>query len=401
VTPGGRLPRVGLVGAFGGENLGNDASAAALIRAVGNEGSFQPVLIGDSVCSPRFGAGVESIVLASSRQERTHGRYAAALRDLFRISTIPAAVDAIVVAGGGVFEAEGTRGADGIFGSLTLLVLALGARLRGKRFALHAVGGTMVPRGVGRWIVTTTARLATRRSFRDGASQSAMVRMGGARATDPVVPDVAFVLASPTVGEPWSPQPIAGQRRVVVGVMGFAWLRDPELAGAHEKALTDLVLHLLEDTRVCVEVVYGDVADRAAAIHLWESCAATASDRVTMPPVADFADLVDHMRACEVAVCSRFHNVVAAIIAGTPVVAVTDRAKVRSLMATASLGEYVLDARSVTVAELVDAVDRLEAHATELRGVLRDITAVAHVAAERDAADLAHHLGIPPATDPA
>jgi polysaccharide pyruvyl transferase WcaK-like protein len=385
-------PRVGLVGAFGGENLGNDASAAALIRGLREVGAVRPVLVSGLPAATLFGPDVESIVLGTARPSRS--RWVTAVRRLFHVAAAPAMLDSVVVAGGGMFEAEGTRGADSVFGALALLVLAASTRLRGKPFALHAVGGTIVSGRARRTLVGWTGRLATRRSFRDTESRDALVRMHGARPTDPVVPDVAFVLA-PDLGDRRPDRSVGAERCVVVGVMGYAWLRDPDLARAYESALVELVRYLLEDARVRVEVVCGDVADRIVATHLQE-VVGPAGGRVSQPAIADFAELVEHMRACDLAVCSRFHNVVAAVVAGTPVVAVTDRAKVWSLMSAAGLGDYVLDARSVTPSGLVGVVDRLDTNAAEVVDALRELSALSRAEAERDVAELARHLRLPP-----
>ena len=223
-----------------------------------------------------------------------------------------------------------------------------------------AVGTTAWTEPVGRTIVAWTMRLAHYRSFRDVPSRTAMITTGGAKATDPVHADV--VLAR-------GPLPAPARRTGLgLGVMRFSWLgdaaetrRSPYVA-AYASVARDALAR-----GTPVRVLVGDDADGAVARALQDELAdGLAADGLAGTQLADLDlvapdDLPAVAAACEVVVCSRYHNAIAALRNGTPVIAVADRVKVRSLLESAGLGEMVIEARSVTAAQVADRLHIIEA----------------------------------------
>lgn len=376
--------RVGLLGGFGTGNTGNDATARAFAAHLADR--HDVVLLtyaGEPVDVPGLeGLPVVTLGAAGSppgtagRARRAWYRATGAWRRLRLARRTGRGLDVLVVAGGGVFEAEATAGV-GPVGALSLLTLARAASTGGRRFLAVSVGGTPMPQGWGRRTFVRAMRRAEYRSFRDLASRSALVRMLGARPDDPVSTDV--VLAAAPTDTPAPPAPVPGRPPLVaLGVMRFAWLGP----GAHTELSRTPYVQALADVVVRrvgagdrVALLGGDVADLAvldavaeeAGRRLGTAEAARSLERWGTP---GFDEAVRRLAACDVVVASRFHNVVAAFVAGTPVVAVADRVKVRTLMMDAGLAGLVLDAGDVTAGEVDKLLDDVADRSREVRAAV-------------------------------
>ncbi|WP_166850216.1 polysaccharide pyruvyl transferase family protein [Isoptericola sp. BMS4] len=376
--------RVGLLGGFGTGNTGNDATARAFATHLA--GRHDVVLL-TYAGTPDQVPGLEGlpvvtlgpdddVPLSGGRVRRALRRGTSAWRRLHKARRTARGLDVLVVAGGGAFEAEATAGV-GPVGALSLLTLARAASTGGRRFLAVAVGGTPMPPGWGRRTFVRAMRRAEYRSFRDLASRSALVRMLGAWPDDPVSTDV--VLAAAPADTPAPPAPVAGRPPLVaLGVMRFAWLGP----GAHTELSRTPYVQALADVVVRrvgagdrVALLGGDVADLAvldavaeeAGHRLGTAEAARSLERWGTP---GFDEAVRRLAACDVVVASRFHNVVAAFVAGTPVVAVADRVKVRTLMMDAGLAGLVLDAGDVTAGEVDKLLDDVADRSREVRAAV-------------------------------
>ncbi|KRD47365.1 hypothetical protein ASE27_03175 [Oerskovia sp. Root918] len=291
------------------------------------------------------------------------------VRQLGHDWTIARQFDAMVITGGGIFEAEATAAAGGLIGAVGFYLLALTSSHRRHHFATVAIGGTSMDRSVQRFLVVRSLRHAEYRSFRDAASKDALVGMHGAQDDDRVTTDLVFATALPDHAPPVE----RDQPRVAIGVMRFPWLGPggaEELAGTeYVQALATLVAQLIPTGTVAV--FGGDRADGPvvdALVNAVEERVGVEETRRRLDVWGTPAlhETVNLLVDVDVVVCSRFHSLVAAFLARTGVVAVADRVKVRSLMGEAELSDLVIEARGLDGQALTTLVERV---VMELEGV--------------------------------
>ncbi|MFC8597466.1 polysaccharide pyruvyl transferase family protein [Isoptericola sp. NPDC057191] len=380
--------RVGLLGGWGTGNPGNDATARVVADHL--RGQHDVVLV-TYAGHPLPVSGLEDLRWAPlgddappsgrTRAGRLLHRVRSAVDSLHRAWRTGRDVGALVIAGGGVYEAEATAGV-GVLGALALVVLAFASSTHGRRLVVLAVGGTTVRSRAERALLVLATRRASYRSFRDQASRAALLEMGGASPDDPVRTDVVFASApdTPSAPEPGAGAPAAHEGRglLALGVLRFPWLGP---GGPADLALTPYVQALAETVAQhvtgggTVALVGGDVSDlpvadavrSEAARRLGDAAVATSVEVWGAPP---FAELVPRLARCDLVVASRFHTLVAAVVAGRPVLAVADRAKVRSLMRDAGLASWVLEARGLEAARLDKLLGELRDQETAVRDLV-------------------------------
>ena len=363
---------VGLYGGFGVGNVGNDATICAVVEHLRRSRpttELRLLTYADDAALVARRFGVATISLRRPRPVRPAGRVARLVGRPWRLVRLLAhawasvrGVDVVVVTGGGVFEAEGTAGIGGWIGMVGLLSLALASSVgRHHHLAFVGVGGTYAPRRLERVLVAASTRRAEHRSFRDEESRTALLRMGGAAPGDLVGADLVFA-REPVAG----PERVDGGRpRVGIGVMGFPWL-DLDSPGAiaadaYVDALVSTIASLVSGGDD-VLIFGGDTADDPVVEVTSARARARLDDdgrsHVLVSEARSLEDQLSELATTDVVVSSRFHNVVATFLAERPVVAVADRAKVRRLMASAGLQDYVVEAATLTAAELLHVIEQ-------------------------------------------
>lgn len=395
----GRRPlRVGLYGGFGTGNTGNDATAAVAVehlRATHPDLDLRLITYGPQTAAVAERLGVPTVsTQPAARSGRGRGADLALVlpgavrsvgarawrlvREAASTWTTLRSVDAVVVLGCGIFEAESTVGGRGWRAMADLYLVSLASSLGSHRLAFVGVGGTMLPTRVERALVVAAMRRAERRSFRDEASKTALARMGGGHRDDLVVADLVFAadfLDADSTGVDSTSGDVAAtdttdttdRPLVALGVMAFDWLQrsdgrlspqDPYLAALAETATT--LVRQGQD----VVIFAGDVADRFAVdLVAEEARARLGSDagRVTTVHATSLPEQVPVLTGARTVVGSRFHNAVTALMVGRAPIAVLDRTKVRTLMHTMGLDDHVLEARTLAAPDLLELVARAQA----------------------------------------
>jgi polysaccharide pyruvyl transferase WcaK-like protein len=153
-----------------------------------------------------------------------------------------------------------------------------------------------------------------------------------------VVPDLAVAL-----------RPVDAVARrpgeVVVGVMaydgpGSDQRRHAEVREAYAASMTDLVVRLLDRGRT-VTLVIGDAHDEPAVEELRRRVASVrpdaAADSLQVSRAHTFEDLMAVMGGADAVIASRFHNVVAAVMAARPTVSLGYASKNVDLLRAAGL----------------------------------------------------------------
>ncbi|MEW2049116.1 polysaccharide pyruvyl transferase family protein [Streptomyces sp. NPDC005476] len=365
--------RVGVFGLLGSGNLGNDGSLEAVLGYLGRE---HPAAVVDALCG-----GPEAVTarygIPATRLHWYRGEYRTASRagaiagkglgkfvDIFRTAAWVRRHDVVIVPGMGVLEATLPLRPWGFPYALFLLCAA--GRLSGTRVALVGVGAAPIGNRATRALVRRSARLAAYRSYRDAPSRDAMRAMGVDTARDEVHPDLAFALPSPPANAPTgAPGPVC------VGVMDFHGgdddrARAEEIHRRYLDGTTRFVRALAEEGRP-VRLLTGDECDAPVVAAILD---AVDSPLVTAAETASLADLTKETAAADTVVATRYHNLICALKAGTPTLALSYAAKSDALMAQMGLAAYCHPAREVDADRLLEQFRELEERSAQLRQTL-------------------------------
>ncbi|OUD04149.1 polysaccharide pyruvyl transferase family protein [Streptomyces swartbergensis] len=371
--------RVGVFGLLGSGNLGNDGSLQAVLgylRAEHPEAVVDALCGGPEVVSARYG-------IPATRLHWYRGEYRTASRagtiaakglgklvDAVRTAAWVRRHDVVIVPGMGVLEATLPLRPWGFPYSLFLLCAT--GRLFGTRVALVGVGAAAIGNRPTRALVRWSARLATYRSYRDTQSREAMRAMGVDTTRDEVYPDLAFALPTPRASTP-TEHVLSPPGPVCVGVMAFHGgdddrARAEEIHRRYLDGTTRFVRALVKDGRP-VRLLTGDACDAPVVAAILD---AVDSPLVTAAEAASLADLMKETAAADTVVATRYHNLVCALKAGTPTLALSYAAKSDALMDRMGLGAYCHPAREVDADRLLEQFRALEQRSAELRRTLTE-----------------------------
>ncbi|MEU6304783.1 polysaccharide pyruvyl transferase family protein [Streptomyces chartreusis] len=372
--------RVGVFGLLGSGNLGNDGSLEAVLgylRAEHPEASVDALCGGPEVVTARYGIPATRLhwfrgeYRTASRAGAIAGKGLGKLVDVVRTAAWVRRHDVVIVPGMGVLEATLPLRPWGF--PYSLFLLCASGRLFGTKVALVGVGAGPVGNRLTRGLVRRSARLAAYRSYRDAQSRDALREMGVDTARDEVYPDLAFALPTPPAGEPSRPP-----GPVCVGVMDFHGgdddrARAEEIHRRYLDGTTRFVRALVEDGRP-VRLLTGDECDRSVVAAILE---AVDSPLVTAAEATSLADLMKETAAADTVVATRYHNLVCALKAGTPTLALSYAAKSDALMDRMGLAAYCHPAREVDADRLLEQFRALEKRSAELRRTLAERNLVA------------------------
>ena len=372
--------RVGVFGLLGSGNLGNDGSLEAVLgylRAEHPEASVDALCGGPEVVTARYGIPATRLhwyrgeYRTASRAGAIAGKGLGKLVDVVRTAAWVRRHDVVIVPGMGVLEATLPLRPWGF--PYSLFLLCASGRLFGTKVALVGVGAGPIGNRLTRGLVRRSARLAAYRSYRDAQSRDALREMGVDTARDGVYPDLAFALPTPRADASSSPP-----GPVCVGVMDFHGgdddrARAEEIHRRYLDGTTRFVRALVEDGRP-VRLLTGDECDRSVVAAILE---AVDSPLVTAAEATSLADLMKETAAADTVVATRYHNLVCALKAGTPTLALSYAAKSDALMDRMGLAAYCHPAREVDADRLLEQFRALEKRSAELRRTLAERNLVA------------------------
>ncbi|WP_333736589.1 polysaccharide pyruvyl transferase family protein [Streptomyces sp. IBSBF 2806] len=372
--------RVGVFGLLGSGNLGNDGSLEAVLgylRAEHPEAVVDALCGGPEVVSARYGIPATRLhwyrgeYRTASRAGAVAGKGLGKLLDVFRTAAWVRRHDVVIVPGMGVLEATLPLRPWGF--PYALFLLCATGRLSGARVALVGVGAAGIGNRATRTLVRWSARLAAYRSYRDAPSRDALRAMGVDTAHDEVHPDLAFALPTPPASAPEGPP-----GRVCVGVMAFHGgdddrARAEEIHRRYLDGTIRFVRALVEDGRP-VRLLTGDACDAPVVAAILD---AVDSPLVTDAEAASLADLMREAAAADTVVATRYHNLICALKAGTPTLAVSYAAKSEALMADMGLGAFCHPAREVDADRLLEQFRELEKSSADVRRTLAERNLIA------------------------
>ena len=230
-------------------------------------------------------------------------------------------------------------------------MLSLTCFLTRTPFVLLGVGVSNLNHPLARAQARIAGRLASRRSFRDEPSLAKAIGQGIARPQDLVGADLLF---SP----PSQVAPLPHTHTVGVGVMQPPFGADGRMRENYLVRMTQLVRELVGSGN-SVELFVGDDEDRAAADEVVRRVGPTRG-AVRVNRAATLDAVIAAMKDVDVLVATRYHNVIAGILAGRPTIALAYGQKSADVVARADSGPS-FPAHAFDVSEVLAAVDDLMA----------------------------------------
>jgi polysaccharide pyruvyl transferase WcaK-like protein len=133
-----------------------------------------------------------------------------------------------------------------------------------------------------------------------------------------------------------------------------------------------------------VRILIGDRWD-ISAVEEFRRLLGTAEvpGRLVERPILSLDDLLGEIAACDLVVATRFHNILFALLAGKPTVAVSFHHKCESLMRAMGLAEYSVDLDEVDADVLIRKAQKLVACSEDLKPLIRERTTVYRRSLER------------------
>jgi len=345
---------IGLVGWYGHDNLGDDALALASLRRVRKDFPGEGVVCFSSspLHHPEFD-GVEFLEPPPLRP----GNLALYFRNNSGALRQWLTCRLLVLGGGGYFADD-----LGISAPLKWAIL-LGVRrlVPGTRLLGYGIGIGPLNSYVGR----LSARLAfggkTSLSVRDPDSAE-LLHSCRVRSEATVVPDPAFILESSTT-EGVS-RSFAGRCVYFCPAALGASLSKRARRIANYDNYVRLWASLIEHTAsrgltpILVPFQKGGVSNAESDTHLClsiqEKCSQTTA--VDILSISDPEALIRVFESAHMVFCMRFHSLVFAILAGSPVSGIGYHRKVRSLAASVGLADHFVDIGDVSEARCIDTV---------------------------------------------
>ncbi len=341
--------RVGLLGEFGIGNFGNEASLAAVLELLSTDARVAPVVISDRTDVVTSDHGVPALPLHHPRAPRRSvagvlGKVFDAAHALLTVRSL----DAVVVPGTGIFEGLAIR-PGGI--PLTLFWYSLAARVLRRPFLVLSVGVDHAADALTARLHRSTLAHASRLTVRDAGSADAVTSLGVAPRPR-VVPDLVLGSGS---GAPRA----GGRPTVAVGVIDYRGLGvpdDPADRAQYVDRTVALVARIL-DAGFDVRVVGGALPD-AAAVHevAAQAAAGLADGRVDAPAISSLDGVRGAMAGCSAVVAVRYHNLIAALQLGLPVVSLGYGSKQAWLLEQFGQGDRVHSVRDFSPAEVAAQV---------------------------------------------
>jgi len=379
--PSAAAPRVGLFGGVGSGNIGNDATAEAILSYLT---ACHPDAVLDAMCSgPEWVSskyGIEAIPWQwyQKRKRQATGVEEIAFKalgkgiDAFRTASWVRRHDVVIVPGVGALEA--TMHKVRPWGnSYALFLTCASGRLFGTKVALLNVGASPISQWLTRWLSTSAAKLAFYRSYRDTMSRDVMSQRG-LDAEDDVYPDFVFSIPVPPY-EPGDPQTVG------VGVMDYYGTNDDrrqaELHASYVDKMKFFVQWLVDGGRK-VRLFVGDTNGSDDSVvqeilaDLRESRPDIDPTWVVAEPLSTYADLMQAMQAVGSVVAIRYHNVLCALRLCKPTVSIAYSSKNDALMADMGLPEFCQSARSLDVGQLIEQFTEAESRSVQLRQTLAE-----------------------------
>jgi polysaccharide pyruvyl transferase WcaK-like protein len=244
------------------------------------------------------------------------------------------------------------------------------------RLAFLSIGVGPIRHPLSRWFIKRSLGFAHYRSYRDAASKQYMEDIGFSTAGDPILPDLVFGL---------SPRHLAAavgldepRRTIGLGLkdyFGASNQAGAEAYRAYLEAMASFVLWLCaNDYRV--RLLIGDVQyDTRVRQDLLELLQSRNPSPKPLPVVAEAAldeqALLRQLAETDAVISPRFHNLILALMLNKPVIALSDHAKLDSLLDGLGLAQYLVPLDGLEPDALISRFRALQADTGRLRPYIK------------------------------
>ena len=380
--------RISFYGNFGTGNLGNECTLQAVIERVLRRWPDAQLLC---FCSNPQDVRTRHNIAAfpseaadtiAAERSRSRGRRSRLAR-IFRIAfrRIPlelihwarslravSRTDMLIVAGTGIVGDYLTGPLGWPYDIFKLSTLAALCRVK---LVFLCIGVGPIHHPLSRWFLKRSLALAHHRGYRDEASKQYMEKIGFNTERDFVYPDVVFGLSQ---GD-FASGVRAGQRPIVgLGIKDYA-TTEPKAFQEYLDTMAAFV-SWLQGQGYGVRLLIGDIQYdtwvREAFVDLLKSRnIPTDAPLLIAEPVLTVKELLRQVGETEAVISARYHNLVLALIQKKPVIALSDHAKLDSLVTDFGLAQYLVPLRNLSPDVLVDRFKQLENDAERLRPYIK------------------------------
>jgi polysaccharide pyruvyl transferase WcaK-like protein len=279
--------------------------------------------------------------------------------------------DMLIVAGTGIV-------ADYLCGPLgwpyDIFKLSTLAALRRTKLVFLSVGVGPIHHPLSRWFLKRSLALAGRRSYRDEASKQYLEKIGFNTDHDFVCPDLVFGLSQRNLV---CDVRADGRRVVGLGLKDYATTgrKEPKEFGEYLDTMAAFV-SWLQSRGYGVRLLIGDTQYDTWVIEKFVNVLKTRNIPTNAPllitePARTVRNLLRQVGQTEAVISARYHNLIMALIQNRPVIALSDHAKLDSLVTDLGLEQYLLPLRNLHADCLIDRFRQLENDADRLRPYIR------------------------------
>jgi polysaccharide pyruvyl transferase WcaK-like protein len=358
--------RIALFGLFGTGNFGNDASLEVMLTFLRERlpNAHISCICGNPPAVEKdFGIRAVRINYRPTRDwlvrlNRAFADIPREIKSFVRSIAELRRVDFIIVPGTGILDDFGT-GPRGM--PYALFRWCLLARIMRKKLLFVSIGAGPIIHPISRYLMKSAARWADYRSYRDDVSRDYMKMIGLDVTDDTVVPDIAFDLPSPSTSENRT------RRIIAIGLMSYNGWHDNTATNTdiYDRYLENIseFAHFLLAENYTVRILSGDEYDQKAIEALLKKlpeAAVTGPDAaVIAEPAHSIHDVLDQVAGSDAVIASRYHNIVAALIANKPTMSIGYAAKNDALLAQMGLTEYCQHIENIDVDLLINQFQNL------------------------------------------
>jgi len=304
--------------------------------------------------------------------------------------------DILIVAGTGIVTDEGCGPFGWPYDIFKFSVLATVCRVK---IVFLSVGvGQPIHHPLSRWFIKRGLGLAHYRSYRDEESKQYMGRIGFNTDLDAVYPDLAFGLCPRQLT---SDAPGLERRPVVgLGLKDYAGARvGTKSYQDYLDTMVSFVLWLQEHNygvRLIVGDVQYDTRVRQDVIDALKRRSVVAEQSLLLSEQAlTVEQLLSQLGETDAVVSPRLHNLILALRLNKPVIALSDRPKVDSLLAGLGLTQYCVPLQSLNPDVLIGRFEQLQNDAERLKPYIRGKVEKYRAALDEQYASIFAGTGLP------
>jgi polysaccharide pyruvyl transferase WcaK-like protein len=375
--------RISFYGNFGAGNLGNEATLQAVIEQILRRWPNGQLLCfctnPQDVCTRHNIAAFPSEAVNRSAASARRGNLTRFLRIVFQrvplelvhwIKCLHAlsGTDMLIVAGTGIVADYTTGPLGWPYDIFKLSTLAALCRVK---LAFLSIGAGPIHHPLSRWFLKRSLALAHHRSYRDETSKQYLQEIGFNTDGDFVRPDVVFGLSTASLVSGVRD----GQRRIVgLGIKDYGSTK-PEAFREYLDTMAAFV-SWLQGQGYVVRLLIGDIHYDCSVIEKFVGVLRSRNIPADAPLlIAEAAQTVEELLrqvgGTEAVISARYHNLVMGLIQNKPVIALSDHAKLDSLVTDFGLDQYLLPLRNLSSEVLINRFKQLENELEQLRPRLK------------------------------